>query len=371
MKKGFNFVLVFFTVFCFFSCHSFKVHSSYEEVRARNIPNLNGYITLLCDFHIHTVYSDGNVGPTVRVEEAYYENLDAIAITDHVEHRIWRKYRSTSLNTSYEIAITSPRANDVIVIRGSEITRAMPPGHFNTIFLNNCDQLAQEHYIDAFLAAKSQNAFFIWNHPGWRKQLKDGAPFWWPEHTNLLERGMLHGIEVANGGSYFPAAHQWALEHNLTMIGGTDVHKRLKNSSSRNYRTMTLVFARERTAQSIHEALMARRTAVYFKNRIIGEEKYLRELFEKSVKISVEKENDNLLITFTNNSDFIFYFLSDENNPRLLYLNRFNFKMIPLLPNNAQFYTAKINENFNGEINFTIDNLLVGPGTKMRYTLKI
>ena len=47
------------------------------------LPDLPGYLTLKCDLHIHTVFSDGLVWPTVRVEEAWREGLDAIAITDH------------------------------------------------------------------------------------------------------------------------------------------------------------------------------------------------------------------------------------------------------------------------------------------------
>lgn len=32
------------------------------------IPDIAGYLTLKCDFHMHTVFSDGNVWPTVRVD---------------------------------------------------------------------------------------------------------------------------------------------------------------------------------------------------------------------------------------------------------------------------------------------------------------
>ena len=62
---------------------------AYEPVtRARtpvNLPDIPGYVTLKCDFHIHTVFSDGLVWPTVRVEEAWRQGLDGIAMTDHLE----------------------------------------------------------------------------------------------------------------------------------------------------------------------------------------------------------------------------------------------------------------------------------------------
>src|SRR5512138_59970 len=47
------------------------------------VPNVPGYRTLKCDFHMHTVFSDGEVWPTTRVNEAWREGIDCISITDH------------------------------------------------------------------------------------------------------------------------------------------------------------------------------------------------------------------------------------------------------------------------------------------------
>ena len=41
-----------------------------------NVPDLLGYQTLKCDFHMHTVFSDGSVWPTVRVDEIWEDGLD-------------------------------------------------------------------------------------------------------------------------------------------------------------------------------------------------------------------------------------------------------------------------------------------------------
>ena len=51
------------------------------------LPAIEGYETLTGDFHIHTVFSDGKVWPDVRVNEAWRDGLDVIAITDHLEYR--------------------------------------------------------------------------------------------------------------------------------------------------------------------------------------------------------------------------------------------------------------------------------------------
>lgn len=44
------------------------------------VPDILDFKTLKCDFHIHTVFSDGNVWPTIRVDEAWSMGYDAISI---------------------------------------------------------------------------------------------------------------------------------------------------------------------------------------------------------------------------------------------------------------------------------------------------
>lgn len=97
--------------------------------RPLRIPNVPGFLTLQCDFHTHTVFSDGQVWPDTRSEEAWREGYDAIAITDHVEYQPHRKDLPTNYERSWEIAAPHGAKLGVIVIRGSEITRKMPPGH--------------------------------------------------------------------------------------------------------------------------------------------------------------------------------------------------------------------------------------------------
>ena len=120
-----------------------------------NIPDILGYKTLKCDFHMHTVFSDGSVWPDMRPEEAWREGLDAIAITDHIEYLPHKKDLNIGFNRSYEIAESAGEKLDIIVIRGSEITRRMPPGHLNAIFLKDASKLKQETWREAIAEAKS------------------------------------------------------------------------------------------------------------------------------------------------------------------------------------------------------------------------
>lgn len=267
--------------------HTVSAHEPVIRARtAVNIPDVPGYLTLKCDLHTHTVFSDGYVWPTVRSEEAWREGLDAIAITDHIEYQPHRADITTNHNRSYQIARKTGDDLDVIVIKGSEITHKMPPGHLNAIFLTNAAPLATADWRDECRIAKEQGAFIFWNHPGWDAQLTDGQVVWHDEHTWLLEQGILQGLEVVNGRDYYPEAHRWAIEKKLTMLSNSDVHMPLNmdyHVNSGDHRPMTLVFASARTADAIKEALLARRTAVYSGGRLIGDEAFLKPIFEKSV----------------------------------------------------------------------------------------
>lgn len=274
------------------------------------IPDIEGYKTLKGDMHIHTVFSDGTVWPTTRVDEAMMDGLDVIAITDHVDARL-QKPKNKGLmqadrNESYKIAKAAGKTNDILVIHGGEITRAMSPGHFNTLFVDDCEAIgtasdAHEDHYDAMLAglteAKRQKGFLVWNHPHWERQAQNET-VWYPEHTKLYDAGLMQGIEIYNAFSgYSPEAHRWAMEHNLTLISGTDAHYPLfltNDYTNGALRPVTLIFARERTLGGVREALEARRTAVFADGSVYGREEVLlplmKALFEVSdVKFSEKK----------------------------------------------------------------------------------
>ncbi|MHC4458889.1 MAG: Sb-PDE family phosphodiesterase [Planctomycetota bacterium] len=256
--------------------------------REIKIPDVPGYVSLKCDFHMHTAFSDGGIWPSVRSEEAWREGLDAFAITDHIEYQPHKEDVRTNHNRSYEIARGSAEALGLKIIKGAEITRGMPPGHLNAIFLKDVNALDTEEWKDAIKAAAEQKAFVFWNHPGWKRQQPEGKSVWYAEHTELYEKGWLHGIEVVNQDEYYPRAHKWCLEKKLTMVGNSDVH----NPTNLDYefhkgehRTVTIVLAKERSKKAIEEALLAQRTVVYWRNILIGEEKYLKPIFNESIEI--------------------------------------------------------------------------------------
>ncbi len=258
--------------------------SARKEIK---IPNIEGYQTLKCDFHIHTIFSDGVVWPTVRVDEAWAEGLDAIAITDHIENQPSKKYVSGDHNASYEMAIDEANAKNILLIRAGEVTRAMPPGHLNALFLNDVNPVDTPNPVDALLAAKKQGAFIIWNHPGWKAQQPDTCQ-WMPMHQELFEKGLINGIEVFNEQEYYPIVLDWCLNRKISVISNSDIHDvagyfyDLENA----HRPMTLVFAKDRSIQSIKEALFENRTLAYFDNKLAGKRELLEAIFRASISVN-------------------------------------------------------------------------------------
>lgn len=256
------------------------------EVRHEiHFPNVPGHQTIACDLHVHTVFSDGAVWPTVRVAEAWRQGLHAIAMTDHVEYQPHKNDVPTQHNRSHELAEGAAKAHGLMLVKGAEITRDTPPGHFNALFLTDVKPLDTEDLLEAVKRANQQGAFVFWNHHAWQGAEKGR---WLDVHTTMVDNKWLHGLEVCNGDDYYPEAHKWCLQKNLTMVGGSDVHDpdlRLKNEPG-DHRTMTLVFAKERTLPALKEALQQGRTAVWCKDRLIGKEEFLRPLFDASVELA-------------------------------------------------------------------------------------
>jgi hypothetical protein len=247
-------------------------------------PDAGGYRTLVCDFHTHTVFSDGQVWPTVRVEEAWREGLDAVALTDHIEHQPHKADIPTQHERPYELSLPKARDMNVLLIKGTEITKKTPPGHYNAVFVTAIDPIEDPNVLVSVQRAAEQGAFVFWDHHAWQG-VKLGQ--WEPLQTTMVENKWLHGLEVANGDTYYPLAHQWCLDRNLTMLGNSDIHSPSLDAvyTPQTHRTLTLVLARQRTVESIHEALTAGRTVVWYGNQLIGRQEHVLPLYEASVTV--------------------------------------------------------------------------------------
>ena len=279
-------------IFLFFilSVAGFSQDHSHVLGRKLKFPDVPGYKTLKCDFHQHTAFSDGSVWPDIRVMEALMDGLDAISLTEHLEYQPHKDdIPHPDRNRSYDIAIKEAGTHDLIIVKGSEITRKMPPGHNNAIFLSDPNKLLVDDSIQVFREARKQGAFTFWNHPNWTPQRKDGMATLTDVHRLLIREKLLDGIEVANDQTFSIEALQIALDNNLTIMGNSDIHKLIDwdfKVPEGGHRPITLVFAKERTAESIKDALMNRRTVAVYKNLLIGRNEFLVPLIENSLKIT-------------------------------------------------------------------------------------
>ena len=285
------------------STHSHSLGTSLQ------FPNIMGYQTLKCDLHQHTVFSDGDVWPSIRVRESLMDNLDAISLTEHLEYQphlgdIPNKDR----NRSYQIALKEAKDHNLIIIRGSEITRAMPPGHSNAVFIQDANKLLLTNYLDAYKEAKNQNAFVFWNHP-YETPKNDNISFLNEVNKKLIDSNLIQGIEVVNTHNYSAEALQIAYDRNLTLMGTSDVHGLIDwdykkgPKGPEGHRPITLVFSKDRTQESIKSALFDRRTVVHYDNTLIGRDSLLIPLINeclvikkafyepKSLVLTVELEN--------------------------------------------------------------------------------
>lgn len=245
----------------------------------------------------------------------------------------------------------------------------MPPGHSNAIFISDADALDKKEYKDAFNEAKKQNAFIFWNHPAWDTQQPD-TTLWWDAHTDLLNSGCMHGIEVVNG-NYSPEAHQWCLDKKLTMMGNSDVHQPIQadiDFAKGEHRTMTLVFAKERSEAGIREALENRRTAVYHQNNLIGEEVFLKEIFENSIKIeSIKRNGNSARVTLYNDSDLEFNLKKTEHDKDVIYFREYTIK-----PHCKHTISVRFeNDKTQGDVNFEVTNLWIAPGKGLTYSFRL
>ena len=128
------------------------------------LPEVGGYTVYKADLHTHSIYSDGDCTPEFRVREAWYDGLDVLAITEHVEYRrhegkmlnflkgyvpegtepvnynIIAKPADeqgirSDLNFPVKLAQETAAKYGITIIPGAEITREpVAYGHYNALF---------------------------------------------------------------------------------------------------------------------------------------------------------------------------------------------------------------------------------------------
>lgn len=281
-----------------------------EERTPLYLPEIEGFVLLKCDLHMHTVFSDGSVWPITRVEEAFRDGLDAISITDHLEFRSINDKDLNTGNMKREYEIAKPLADElgILLIPGLEITKEVPVGHFNMLFIEDPFPLLK--YVDRdnprdpskieeiLMTGKKLGAFTTWNHPAYQRP--NGAE-WDSIHQSLFEKKLFEGVEIINSNLYVPIVHHWADKYGLTKMANTDWHNNIRMKEGW-HRCMTIVFAKERSVTAIKEALFHGRTICFAGNFLYGEQKYLEPIFHNSIKTRMLSESDKKVIIEVRNA---------------------------------------------------------------------
>lgn len=287
------------------------------------MPDIPGFVTLKCDFHMHTVFSDAHVWPTMRVMEAERDGLDAISITEHTDYEGYADDIERNRERGYEIAAERAKKTHVLVIKGVEISPRVPPYHNNALFLKDLnafpydymevstgsfvmkDNISKEALMAPFLEAEKQGGFVFYNHPSYQWWDQKDKELFTPFHEDFLKRGLLGGVEVVNGNRYNIIAHRMAEKYNLTMFANSDEHWGINYPDS--HRPMTLVFAKEKSEEAIKEALLNRRTLAYYKDWLIGRQPEAEAFFKASITVTTEKiqakHRPQLKVSFHNETD--------------------------------------------------------------------
>jgi hypothetical protein len=164
------------------------------------LPQVNGYTIYKADLHTHSIYSDGDATPEWRVKEAWYDGLDVLAITEHVEYRrhegnmiaFLKGYVpegtkaintnligkagteagiQSDLNFPVTLAEKTAAGFGIVIIKGAEITRTPETvGHFNALFTTDNNKIYDVDPIKSVQNAKAQGALIMHNHPGWTRK---------------------------------------------------------------------------------------------------------------------------------------------------------------------------------------------------------
>lgn len=304
------------------------------------IPKVCGYNVYKADFHTHTIYSDGSVTAPWRLREAWFDGLDILAITDHMEYRriernlikymgayIKEEYRNLAkgvntnlqgendrpdergilvdMNVGYEEALESNEQYGLLIVRGVEITRNQ--GHYNAIFTQDNNKIYDPDIRKAIKNAVDQGAFVFQNHPKRDNNTKTKMTSLAEE---MYEKGYVRGTEIGNGHAFWGWLVPHCMNNGLAPISNSDGHASMAERfypyyNDGAYRNMTLVLAKKCDEKSIKEALFAGRTIAYHSNKLIGKEEYLVDLFKNSVTIEHQCDTKkSTLVTITNRCSF-------------------------------------------------------------------
>jgi hypothetical protein len=203
----------------------------------------------------------------------------------------------------------------------------------------------------------------------------------WPEHKKILKEGYMDAIEIYNMAcGYTPEGHEWALKHNLAMLGNSDCHAPFFMEIDYlhgAHRPITLVFAKEKSIKGIREALDDCRSAVFAEGMVYGREQELRPLLEACLKVnSVQFKAKEVVIEFENVSSIPVTLTKGAGSEDTWYaryvvippFTTYTYKARPLLDGDKQPAFDKAITEYS--VNFVAENFYIGAGKPLSFSVK-
>lgn len=346
-----------------------------KEIRHEIIlPQVRGLNIYKADLHTHTIFSDAHVTPEYRVQEAWLDGLDVIAITEHVEYRDYEQKMidflsgylpagteavntnlldkgpekggiQVDLNLPIRLAEKAGERYGIVVVPGAEISRTPETiGHYNAIFVKDINTIYHPDCYESFRRAKAQGALVVHNHPGWRRPSMEIGPF----EQRAYDEGLIDGIETFNSADLYPQAIDRAKKYGFFMVGATDAHI----SVARDYlmhtpiRNMTMIFAKDKSLESLREALVNGMAIAYGWGTLSGEESLLKDLFKASMQTRVERTDAKGVrtVAITNTTSISYTLRIGGDNPFAL----------------APFTTATVQVAAGAKLLVSVENMWCG-----------
>ena len=171
---------------------------------------------LLCDFHIHTKYSDGQLSLNEVIEFYGTRGFDAIAITDHIlDSRTVEQYRENKVSipavteddftwymeTLWRAAETAWKNYNMVLLPGAEITNNSNQYHILALDIKR--YISPDHSVEGIVNfIKKQGGLSVACHPHERQHSSvNQSKYLWENHSQFA--GLFDAWEVANRNDLF------------------------------------------------------------------------------------------------------------------------------------------------------------------------
>lgn len=173
---------------------------------------------LLCDFHIHTKYSDGSVELRKTIDIFGQAGFDAIAITDHVVNgdssigKLAHRFKLSVTSANFDEYISNIRYEaerawdkyEMLVIPGVEISKnyITPEKSAHMLIIDIKEFIpACLNYEKIFLEAKQQDALIVACHPHHMSDMSRDTLFLWNNRDKYAR--YIDAWEIANRDDVF------------------------------------------------------------------------------------------------------------------------------------------------------------------------